>query len=226
MSDAVILFIRYPEPGSVRSGLALELGADLALELEVCFIRDLLDAARRAGARPVVVGAGSSGAGPRGIFGDAPRLVQHGRDTVARRYNAFADVFGRGFSRAVMVCGSGPGVSERLLRSAFEELGTHDAVLGPGREGDCYLAGLGEGTLRKDIFTDIPWGTSREFMKILGRIEKMSLAVSVLPQMEEVGNREGLVRFLRNGVLPGEAVHTTAWVERHRVEIFGKENDC
>ena len=56
MSEAVILFIHYPEPGSVIPGLERELGADLALELEVCIIRDLLDAAHNAGAVPVVVG--------------------------------------------------------------------------------------------------------------------------------------------------------------------------
>ncbi|HOD14798.1 MAG: DUF2064 domain-containing protein [Spirochaetes bacterium] len=222
MSEAVILFIHYPEPGSVIPGLERELGADLALELEVCIIRDLLDAAHNAGAVPVVVGTGSRGAGPPGIFGDALRLVQHGRDTGARRYNAFADVLGRGVTRAVMVCGGVPGVSADLLRSAFAELDDHDAVLGPDKDGACYLIGLKNKALSRELFYDLPWGTSREFMKTMGRIESVPLGISVLPQREKVRDREGLVRFIRDGALQGSSTHVTGWVERHRVEVYGK----
>jgi uncharacterized protein len=222
VSDAVILFIHFPEQGSVSPGLARDLGAELALELEVSFIRDLLDAARHSGSLPAVVGTGSSGAGPAGIFGDALRLLQHGRDAGVRRYNAFADLFSRGSRRAVMVCGNGPGVTAPLLRSAFVELDTHDAVLGPGRGGGYYLFGLNQGALGRELFLDVPWGTSREFMKTMARIESKSLEVSVLPQREEVRDREGLIRFVRDDMLSGDSAHVRACVERHRVEVFGK----
>ncbi|HPN11315.1 MAG TPA: DUF2064 domain-containing protein, partial [Spirochaetota bacterium] len=129
---------------------------------------------------------------------------------------------GRGVTRAVMVCGGVPGVSADLLRSAFAELDDHDAVLGPDKDGACYLIGLKNKALSRELFYDLPWGTSREFMKTMGRIESVPLGISVLPQREKVRDREGLVRFIRDGALQGSSTHVTGWVERHRVEVYGK----
>lgn len=223
--DAIILFIHYPEKGSLRPALAGDVGARLALELETCFIRDLLDAARSVDALPIVIGTGSTGAGPPGVFGDVLRLVQHGRGTGGRRYNAFADVFGRGLSRAVMLCGNSPGLSALSLRAAFSELDYHDAVLGPLKGGDYFLLGLTRGSLRRELFGDIPWDTSRVFVKTMGIIEDGSLKVSVLPQQEDILDREGLVRFARDPARSRDAAHTLACIERHRDIIFGNEDD-
>ncbi len=114
--------------------MAKEIGNDLAFDLSVCFIRDILDTLHTVDAETIIVGTRTTGKGPPGIFGKSLRLVQRGHDPGARLHNAFADVFSHGFDRAVLVGIESPGLPADYIRQAFNELGRLSAAPEPSAD--------------------------------------------------------------------------------------------
>ncbi|HOT44137.1 MAG TPA: TIGR04282 family arsenosugar biosynthesis glycosyltransferase [Spirochaetota bacterium] len=216
--DAVILFLRYPERGKMKVRLAQEVGDDLAFELHVRFIRDILNTLRAVNAETIIVGTGSTGKGPPGIFGKSIRLVQRGHNFGERLHNAFADVFYRGFDRAALIGIECPGLRADYIRQALGELGNHDAVIGPDRDGGYGLLALHGRSLRAEFFEDIPWGTARVFVETVGKIEDALLELSILDQMERVNGVEDLVRLAGEGGSP--AIITRQFLEQHREKLM------
>lgn len=219
--DAVILFLRYPERGKMKTPLSAELGDDAAYDLAICFIRDILGTLRAVEAETVIVGTGSTGKGPPGIFGGLLRLVQRGHDPGERLYHAFTDVFSRGFTRAVLIGPNCPGLSAVNIRQAFSELGNHEAVLGPSSDGGYYLIGFHERSARLDFFSDISWGTARVLAETMGKIEDTLMELSILPQLEKLETADDLRRFADERERSAMAASTMNYVTLNRERIFG-----
>jgi uncharacterized protein len=217
--DAIILFLRYPERGNMKTRLAREIGEDLAFDLSVCFIRDILNTLHTVDAETIIIGTGTTGKGPPGIFGRLLRLVQRGHDPGERLHNAFADVFSRGFARAVLIGGDCPGLPADYIREAFSELGSHDAVLGPVRDGGYYLIALHDRSLRADFFQDISWGTSKVLVETVGKIEDACMELSILQQVERIDGAKDL-RLLVDG-RAASAIKTMEFIEMNREKLLG-----
>ncbi|MBP7738583.1 MAG: TIGR04282 family arsenosugar biosynthesis glycosyltransferase [Spirochaetes bacterium] len=221
--DAVILFLRYPERGKMKTPLSAELGDDAAYDLTICFIRDILGTLRAVEAETIIVGTGSTGKGPPGIFGGTLRLVQRGHDPGERLYHAFADVFSRGFSRAVLIGVDCPGISAVRIRQAFSELGNHEAVIGPANDGGYYLAGFHDRSVRPDFFRDISWGTGRVLAETIGKIEDTLMELSILPQLERIETANDLRRFADERERSAMAASTMNYVTLNRERLFGEK---
>lgn len=219
--DAIIFFLRYPERGKVKTRLAQDIGDELAYGLYLCFIRDLLGSARAVDADIIIVGTGSTGTGPRGLFGRSLRLVQHGRDLGARMHHAFVDVFRREYDRVVLLGSDCPGIPADYLKQAFDELSAHDVVLGPARDGGYCLVGFTAGSLRKEVFEEIPWSTTRVLAATISAIEECSLELSILPQREDIDTLEDLTRFAADPERASAAAHTATFIEENREKIYG-----
>lgn len=215
--DAVIFFLRYPERGVKGTPLSDEIGDDMAYDLSICFIRDMLETARGVDAEPIIVGRGSRGKGPRGVFGKTLRLVQRGRDRGERLYHAFADVFSRGLSRAVLVGAGCPGLTADYIRQSFSELDAHDAVIGPCRSGGYCLIGCAAASLREEFFTDISWGTAKVLAETMGNIEGASMELSILSQLDNVTSLDDLGRMDKEGRL---GKHSQRYVDENREKLF------
>jgi uncharacterized protein len=220
--DAIIFFLRYPERGTVKTRLAQDIGDELAYGLYLCFIRDLLGSARAVDAELIIVGTGSTGSGPPRLFSRSLRLVQHGRDLGARMHHAFVDVFRRGYDRVVLMGSDCPGIPADYIKQAFDELAAHDVVLGPARDGGYFLVGFTAGSLRKEVFEEIPWSTTRVLAATIGAIEECSLELSILPQREDIDTLEDLTRFAADPERAAAAVHTATFIEENREKIYGK----
>ena len=60
--NALILFLKYPEHGAVKTRLARSLGQDAAFELYRCFLADISVMTSRVNARTIIVYSGPKGA--------------------------------------------------------------------------------------------------------------------------------------------------------------------
>lgn len=217
--DAIILFIKYPERGGMKTRLAEEIGEDLAFDLTICFMRDIVNTLHSVEAETIIIGTGSTGKGPPGIFGRSLRLVQRGHDPGERLYNAFADVFIRGISRAVLVGGDCPGLSASYVREAFAELDSHDAVIGPVADGGYYLIGLHDRSLSAEYFRDISWGTSKVLVQTVGKMEDAFMELSLLPQIRLVNSVEDLRFLVEERAV--QARNTLQFIELNRDKLDG-----
>jgi uncharacterized protein len=190
------LFARRPAAGEVKTRLSPALPATLALELYRAMLEDAIAVTAPAGAdERFVYWAGAPEARDRALAPNGMRArEQEGRDLGERMARAFDELLAAGGDRALIVGADCPGLDSGTLRDAFEALATHDAVVGPARDGGYYLIGLRRRA--PDLFRDIEWSTPRVLDQTLARAAQAGVTIQRLPVLGDLDTPEDLLRWI------------------------------
>lgn len=197
---ALMLFVRYPRPGMVKTRLAASLGKDEATEFYRLCAGNLFKESRKlpSGISKYVFCTDRNDAGKvqawvgRSFF----VMVQCEGDLGCKLQDAFDMVFGHGAAKAIVVASDVPDISVDIFREAFHSLDRNDMVIGPGRDGGYYLIGMK--TLHKELFAGITWSTDqvyRQTMKIAGELQ---LNVHVLPTLMDIDTADDLQEWTKS----------------------------
>lgn len=193
-TTAVLLFVKAPVKGRVKTRLAAQLGDDAALKLYRGFVLDILDTIGKSG-HPcrICFHPPDAGDAVAGWLGRHRRyLPQEGSDLGARMANAFAAVFSQGASQAVLVGSDIPDLPADIITGAIGSLKTNDAVIGPAHDGGYYLVGFRKETFLPEVFRGIEWSTERVLEQTMQRFERSGCRVHRLPQWRDVDTVEDL----------------------------------
>jgi rSAM/selenodomain-associated transferase 1 len=195
----ILLFIKAPLPGTIKSRLASAIGADATLELYERFVLDTIDTVRALGISWRICfcppGAGTE---VRAWLGnDHVYMPQQGNDLGERMEHAFEQIFQEGYERAVLVGSDIPELSKAVLHEAMAALDTSDAVLGPAADGGYYLIGFTAKTFLSSAFHDIIWSTSTVCDETLGRLMQKGNRVHLLQRLHDVDTKEDLDLFFK-----------------------------
>jgi hypothetical protein len=194
--DALIVFLRSPVSGRVKTRIAKVLGDEFTLGLYHAFLADLAAVCRRVPARTVAACDGPEGETPE-AFSGSPCLVQRGHDMGERMFNAFADVFAMGFERAALIGSDLPDLPPERILGAFERLADADVVLGPAADGGYYLMGCRRNSLLLSLFSGMSWGGASVCADTIRRIEQAGLRPALVEPWRDIDTCEDLKRFYR-----------------------------
>ena len=205
---ALIVFAREPRLGRVKTRLARDLGAELALELYQGLVEDVLAVAgRTAAAGRFIYAADLEPAGSffaRWQAGFAV-VAQTGADLGARMDAAFREVVGAGFDRVILIGSDCPDLTPAILADAAQRLTDHDLVLGPAADGGYYLIGLNRP--RPALFAGVDWGTDRVLAQTAARAKALGLRTSLLAERQDIDTLADLRAYARrvqaDGAEPG-----------------------
>jgi uncharacterized protein len=167
----VLVFVREPAAGRVKTRLAEEVGAAAALQVYVVLAERAVAAARGSGA-DVRVHCTPGDADARArvaawLGGGAAYLPQAKGGLGERMRAAFAAAFAAGYACVVVIGSDLPEMSPEVLEEAFTALETHPAVVGPAHDGGYYLLGMRE--LVGGVFDEIDWSTPEVLAQTLAR---------------------------------------------------------
>jgi uncharacterized protein len=183
----VLIFLKAPIKGQVKTRLAQNLGVDMALDLYRAFVCDVLETAGRVGEVILFYTPEEKAEETRDLVGAEYRLLaQQGTDLGEKMALAFETVFARGLDKAVLMGTDVPDVPESMIREACEALDSHAAVLGPVTDGGYFLIGLKQEAYTRDLFRDIPWSTERVLEKTLERMRENRIECHVLSFWHDV----------------------------------------
>ncbi len=193
--EICIIFSRYPRPGASKTRLIPALGREGAAELQRRMTENVVDeASRLATQAPVHVELAMAGASQDEmevwLGRHLPWQEQVGLDLGGRMAFAFAQAFGRGFERVVLVGADCPGVSTDILAQAFQELRQKELVLGPARDGGYYLMGLSRPN--PSLFVNISWGSDNVLAQTMAAARKLSLQTILLANLVDVDRPQDL----------------------------------
>jgi len=161
LKNALICFLKFPEPGHVKTRLAVDLGeapaADLYATLaervltEVYPLENDYDLILYVDGRHDVSRFQS-------WLGDAwaYRLQGEG-DLGARMAQAVQWALDAGYERVALIGSDCVGMDQVFIEEMFAALDEHDVVLGPSTDGGYYLIGLK--AVYPWLFDDIEWST-------------------------------------------------------------------
>jgi uncharacterized protein len=197
MSDGperLIVFTRYPEPGTTKTRLIPVLGPEGAAELQRRMTLQAVQAAERLRKdRPLTVEIrheGGSTARMQEWLGAGFAYRPQGDGDIGRRMaRGLTQAFEEGCRRAVIVGSDIPGINSALMAEAFDRLLLHDMVFGPAADGGYYLIGGNAACFRRGapfLEAGIGWGTSRVLDQTLGILEAMGLSHALLSRLTDI----------------------------------------
>lgn len=190
----ILLFVKAPVTGRVKTRLAAAVGDDAALELYRSFVLDLLEILDSGGfAATVLFDPPDAADAVAAWLGRNRRyLPQQGHDLGERMKNAFQAVFGSGAPKAILIGSDLPDLRPQILIEALDALERHDAVIGPALDGGYYLIGFRDETFRPEVFRNVPWSTPDVFEITMRRFTNAGAQVHPLPQWRDVDTIEDL----------------------------------
>jgi rSAM/selenodomain-associated transferase 1 len=195
LSDQLIIFIRYPEPGKAKTRLIPALGSEGAADLHRRMSEHTLGWVRNLQNRlPISVEVRYEG-GNEDLFrqwlGPAFFYRSQGEGDLGERMaRAMTEALQEGKERVILVGTDCPRLQGVQVQRALEELTRNDIVFGPANDGGYYLIGVRK--VIPQLFIAIPWGTGEVLAKTLRIADKMQLRVFLLEPLDDVDRPEDL----------------------------------
>lgn len=212
---AVIVFLRAPEPGRVKTRLARTLAKDFVLRLYKAFVQDTLDAAGASGSPVICFTPDDKEKQVSGWLGNEYRyLAQKGRDLGERMANAFEAVFQSGYDKAVLVGTDIPQLTASLLSDAFDCLNRNRVALGPALDGGYYLIGFCKSRLTPTVFENIIWSGSRVLEQTRAVMDKNRVPYQLLETLNDIDTCEDLEKLMSDMSAGGRVGKQTRLVLR------------
>ena len=196
----LIMFIRYPERGKVKSRLAKKLGEEIVVNLYRCFIEDLLERlANGAYQFRIAFYPEEKEQEIREMFGSGFSYIpQHGEDLGERMKDAFIRCFSERFRSVVVIGSDSPDLPLRIIEESFSALENHDAVLGPSADGGYYLIGFMQESFNPHVFGGLAWGSETVFQETMNIFHTERALVHVLPVWLDIDRPEDIAILLKN----------------------------
>lgn len=185
----LIIFIKNPVLGKVKTRLAAGIGDHRALEVYMQLLEITRGVALKVNCTRNVFYSDE-------IVSDDweddkfNKFVQEGEDLGERMKNAFEQVFALGAKKAVIIGSDCPQLTSAIVQEAFVKLDACDVVVGPASDGGYYL--LGMKLMHVSLFNEMEWSTDRVRTETLQRIVQQQLTYSLLPVLTDIDTAQDL----------------------------------
>lgn len=193
MDNALIIFIKNPVEGNVKTRLAKDIGHPHALMIYKYLLAHTRNISSCVPANRLL------------FYDDRPvrdewseykfeKFSQSGENLGSRMFNAFQTAATKKNNRIIIVGSDCIQLTAELINTAFNYLEHNDFVIGPAKDGGYYLLGMKYPEER--LFINKRWSTHTVFSDTLQDIKEMSKTVSVLPVLSDIDTSADLNKEL------------------------------
>ena len=182
MKSAIIIFVRNPVLGKVKTRIAAEIGDENALALYKYLLQHTKDITEGLPVTRFVFYADEIITND--LWNGYEKCLQSGIDLGERMSNAFECLFEKGFTKLVIIGSDCFELDEQMITAAFFKLDEYEIVIGPATDGGYYL--LGMQSPFKNLFENITWSSNSVFNETIKKINQHNLSVCLLPTLNDV----------------------------------------
>lgn len=184
--EHLIVFLKNPVAGKVKTRLAATVGDEKALEIYLLLIDYTREICKNCKAEKNVFF--SDFIDEKISFGNS--FVQQGADLGEKMKNAFRTMFDSGAKKVVIIGTDCAELTTEILDEAFLHLNNHDFVIGPAHDGGYYL--LGMKSFFPEIFDGVLWSTDAVFTKTKEKIISSGKSLFLLSVLRDIDTEENL----------------------------------
>ena len=172
-SELLMIFVRNPIIGTVKTRLASKIGNKLALKVYNELTRHTASICEKIKTKKKIYYSKEI------IYNDLwsdlvfQKQLQCEGDLGQRMKTAFDEAFDEGYKKVIIIGSDVYSLSELMIQQAFHELNYHDVVIGPALDGGYYLLGLKMNY--PQIFNNKNWGTKSVLKETLDDIKSKSI---------------------------------------------------
>lgn len=156
-TDALIIFVRNPELGKVKTRLAQTIGNENALSIYNQLLIHTMNTTETLECDLFIFYdtiINDDDIWKNTIYN---KKIQVGNNLGERMKNAFQELFKLGYKNCIIVGSDLFDLQAKHIKEAFDKLEKNDVVIGPAEDGGYYLLGLKE--IIPTIFLNKNWGT-------------------------------------------------------------------
>jgi len=194
---SLLVFVKYPRAGRVKTRLGAEIGLDTAARLYREFAEICVRRFRRLNWADFIIyfDPPEVEATFRAWLGDDLTYWPQPSGDLGERLRRGLERMLETSGRALAVGTDSPDLPLAYLEQAAAALRTHDLAAGPAADGGYYLIGLSRPA--PELFEGVPWSTPRVLRVTLEKAAQLGLAVEILPEWYDVDTVEDLKRWER-----------------------------
>lgn len=190
MRNVLLIFIKNPEAGKVKTRLAKSIGDLEALQIYKKLLKRTLTVAAQSEVRKQVWYSTFIDKEDEISTDTFEKYLQTGSDLGARMSGAFQQAFKDGADRVVIIGSDCPDLNEDVLEDAFKQLENCDLVIGPSEDGGYYLLGMNR--FYGALFNDVEWSTESVLESTIDRASEIGLNIEKLPVLNDIDTVEDL----------------------------------
>lgn len=197
LSSALIVFLRYPEKGKVKTRLAERTSKGYARSVYKICSENLFKEINSLRNFNRYVFYSEEKDKDKVIKWTKNKFLffaQHGKDLGERMNKAFEFVFSQDNQKAIIIGTDIPDLSREIISEAEKELDKNDIVIGPSHDGGYYLLGMKK--VHSILFEEIEWSSESVFNSTIEKALSLSLVVKELQMLRDIDTKEDLNEWL------------------------------
>ena len=191
-NKAVIIFIRKPELGKVKTRLAKGVGQEKALEIYNKLLEHTRKESLKVDCDRFLFYEGEIDTQDQWSDSDFQKFVQCSGDLGSKMKHAFTIALAK-YEQVLIIGSDCPEISHKDIKRGFFELEEHDVVIGPARDGGYYL--LGMSALQLFLFDDMPWSEENLLEESIIRVQDRGLQYALLKTKSDIDYKEDWEEF-------------------------------
>jgi hypothetical protein len=188
MKNAIIIFIRKPELGKVKTRLAAGIGDENALKVYNDLLLHTCNITKGLPLDKYVFYNDCETEEDLWSKNGFERKVQKGNTLGEKMEEAFKVLFNEGYEKLIIIGSDCFELDESLIRKAFGQLDQHDVVIGPAKDGGYYLLGMSK--TYPFLFRNKKWSTDSVCNDTMQDIQEHNLSCFQLPVLTDVDTKE------------------------------------
>ena len=195
----LLLLIKYPQKGCVKTRLAQKLDPHFVSELYKHIVEDIMLSIVNTRlplciyyTPEYLLPHFQAWLGTKHLF-----LPQKGTDLGTRLQHGIQSLFQFGFPSVIALASDVPDLSSNILCTAAKALDHSDVVIGPCHDGGYYLIGFTKNSYHPQYFTNIPWSTTEVFAKTLNIAQQTGVKINILPRKQDIDTIHDLRTFIQ-----------------------------
>jgi hypothetical protein len=193
MRSALLIFIKNPSLGRVKTRLAQTVGEYNALKIYQYLLDHTMEITYNLNMDRFIYYdefIPTKDEWPAGLY---QKAMQRGTNLGEKMQSAFQEIFEEDYRKAVLIMPDCPKMTDTLIEKAFKMLDTHDFVVGPTDDGGFYLLGMHAES--PELFAGKTYETATLFEDTIKRIEATGKTYFRLPILTDVDKEEDLGRL-------------------------------
>ena len=206
-SKALIIFIKNPQKGKVKTRLARTVGDDKALEIYLELLKITLENAQilrgplreKDTIKPYLFYSDFVDIHDEWSSEVFEKMVQSGDDVGERMLNAFNSVLEK-HPVACIIGSDCPTLSVEILEQSFSNLNTSDYTIGASTDGGYYLLGIRKGIAYNNLFQDVDWSTPSVLTTTFERFNENKGSYSLLPVLTDIDEEKDWVAYCESKI--------------------------
>ena len=184
----IIVFVRNPELGRVKTRLAKSIGDQAALETYKILSKHTASVVHKTTADKIIFYSDKIQDNDVWTATNCKKQIQTKGDLGQKMLDAFQYGFSLGYKKIIIIGSDLYSLRLKHIESAFEKLEYYDVVFGPALDGGYYLLGLN--FVIPKIFKQKQWSTSSVFKETLSDLKEFN--VNLLEPLNDIDTYEDL----------------------------------